>query len=80
MIDFSGVPNDVLDEEIPIECGMCTFRFWRRIEEFALLQRDALFPECPRCNTVVQLDEAEFVQAVSQLAKIAAMRRDMAED
>lgn len=80
MVDFSGVPKDVLDEEIPLECGNCTFRFWRRIEEFAQLQRDTLAPECPRCDTIVQLDQAEFEEAVKQLTRIAAMRRDLAND
>jgi hypothetical protein len=80
MIDFSGVPKVVLDEEIPLECGKCTFRFWRRLAELAQLQRDTLFAECPRCSTIIDIDEAEFEQAIRQLSGIAALRRDMAAD
>jgi hypothetical protein len=77
MIDFSDVPKAVLDEEIPLECGRCTFRFWRRIDEFAQLQRDTLFAECPRCQTVIDLNEAEFGEAIRQLTEILALGKTM---
>ena len=77
MIDFSGVPQEVLDEELPLECGRCTFHFWRRISEFAQLQRDTLFAECPRCDIIIDIDEGDFEKALKMFSGIRSMERDL---